>query len=203
MRTQSIPKIAASIERLVKTKTGNYLVFFPSFQYLDQVADYFHDVYPEYAIQIQGSKLNEAEREDFLAAFIDQPERTLIGFCVLGGIFSEGIDLVGERLIGTVVVGVGLPQVNHEQELIKEYYDEKRNQGFSYAYQLPGMNKVIQAAGRVIRTMEDQGIILLLDQRYTNPHYQKLLPVSWSDRKIVYGATEVEHASREFWQERE
>lgn len=203
MRTQSIPKIAASIERLVKTKTGNYLVFFPSFQYLDQVADYFHDVYPEYAIQIQGSKLNEAEREDFLAAFVDQPERTLIGFCVLGGIFSEGIDLVGERLIGTVVVGVGLPQVNHEQELIKEYYDEKRNQGFSYAYQLPGMNKVIQAAGRVIRTMEDQGIILLLDQRYTNPHYQKLLPVSWSDRKIVYGATEVEHASREFWQERE
>ena len=106
-------------------------------------------------------------------------------------------------MIGTVVVGVGLPQVNHEQELIKEYYDEKRNQGFSYAYQLPGMNKVIQAAGRVIRTMEDQGIILLLDQRYTNPHYQKLLPVSWSDRKIVYGATEVEHASREFWQERE
>lgn len=127
--------------------------------------------------------MNETEREEFLAAFVDQPKETLIGFCVLGGIFSEGIDLVGERLIGTVVVGVGLPQINHEQELIKEYYDEKRNQGFSYAYQLPGMNKVIQAAGRVIRTMEDQGIILLLDQRYTNPHYQTLLPISGKTEK--------------------
>ncbi|MEG1504352.1 MAG: helicase C-terminal domain-containing protein [Enterococcus sp.] len=198
-RTQSIPKIAASIEKLASTKTGNYMVFFPSFQYLDQVADYFHDVYPEYAIQIQGSKLNEQEREAFLAAFVDQPEKTLIGFCVLGGIFSEGIDLVGERLIGTVVVGVGLPQVNHEQELIKEYYDEKRGQGFSYAYQLPGMNKVIQAAGRVIRTMSDQGIILLLDQRYTNPHYQKLLPVNWADRKVIYGPAAVERTAKRFW----
>ncbi|MGX7203737.1 helicase C-terminal domain-containing protein [Enterococcus pingfangensis] len=200
-RTQSIPKIAASIEALVKTKTGNYFVFFPSFQYLDQVADYFHEVYPEYAIQIQGTKLSEEEREEFLAAFNDQPTKTLIGFCVLGGIFSEGIDLVGERLIGTVVVGVGLPQVNHEQELIKEYYDEKKNQGFSYAYQLPGMNKIIQAAGRVIRTMTDRGILLLLDQRYTNQHYQKLLPSSWSDRKIVYNSAEVEKAANNFWDE--
>ncbi|MDT2736561.1 helicase C-terminal domain-containing protein [Enterococcus pseudoavium] len=199
-RTQSIPKIAASIEGLVKTKTGNYLVFFPSFQYLDQVADYFHDVYPEYEIQIQGSKLNEQEREEFLAAFVPQPEKTLIGFCVLGGIFSEGIDLVGERLIGTVVVGVGLPQVNHEQELIKDYYDEKQKQGFSYAYQLPGMNKVIQAAGRVIRTMEDQGIILLLDQRYLNPHYQNLLPVNWADRQVLFGPNAVSQAAQAFWQ---
>ncbi|MBM7711716.1 helicase C-terminal domain-containing protein [Enterococcus xiangfangensis] len=199
-RTQSIPQIAASIEALVKNKTGNYFVFFPSFQYLDQVADYFHEVYPEYAIQIQGTKLSEEEREEFLAAFIDQPTKTLIGFCVLGGIFSEGIDLAGERLIGTVVVGVGLPQVNHEQELIKEYYDEKKNQGFSYAYQLPGMNKVIQAAGRVIRTMTDRGILLLLDQRYTNQHYQKLLPSSWSDRKIVYGSAEVGKAANNFWE---
>ncbi|OJG46402.1 helicase [Enterococcus hermanniensis] len=198
-RTQSIPKIAASIEKLASTKTGNYMVFFPSFQYLDQVVAYFHEAYPEYTIQIQGSKLNEQEREEFLAAFVDQPEQTMIGFCVLGGIFSEGIDLVGERLIGTIVVGVGLPQVNHEQELIKEYYDEKRGQGFSYAYQLPGMNKVIQAAGRVIRTMSDQGIILLLDQRYTNPHYQKLLPVSWADRKVIYGPAAVERTAKRFW----
>lgn len=198
-RVNSIPKIAESIEKLVKTKTGNYLVFLSSFQYLDQVADYFHERYPEYKIQIQGSKLNEKEREDFLAAFVDEPAETLIGFCVLGGIFSEGIDLVGERLVGTAVVGVGLPQINHEQELIKEYYDEKRNQGFSYAYQLPGMNKVIQAAGRVIRTMKDRGIILLLDQRYTNPHYQKLLPVDWQDRKVVYGSQEVEKQVQNFW----
>lgn len=198
-RVQSIPKIAEAIELLAKAKTGNYLVFLPSFQFLDQVADYFHEKYPEYAIQIQGSKLNETEREEFLAAFVDQPTKTLIGFCVLGGIFSEGIDLVGERLIGTVVVGVGLPQINHEQELIKEYYDEKNDEGFSYAYQLPGMNKVIQAAGRVIRTMKDQGIILLLDQRYTNPHYQKLLPLSWQDRKVVYGKEELDKTIQTFW----
>ncbi|MGO3912551.1 ATP-dependent DNA helicase [Enterococcus viikkiensis] len=202
-RVQNIPKIAEAVEALVKAKTGNYLVFLPSFQFLDQVADYFHEKYPEYAIQIQGSKLNEQEREEFLAAFVNQPQKTLIGFCVLGGIFSEGIDLVGEKLIGTVVVGVGLPQINHEQELIREYYDEKKDEGFSYAYQLPGMNKVIQAAGRVIRTMKDQGIILLLDQRYTNPHYQKLLPISWRDRKVVYDAEELGKTIQDFWESTE
>lgn len=198
-RTQSIPQIAASIDSLVNKRKGNYLVFFPSFQYLDQVAEYYQAAYPETSIQIQGSNLNETEREAFLAAFVTDPQQTLIGFCVLGGIFSEGIDLVGDRLIGTVVVGVGLPQVNHEQELIKEYYEEKRQQGFSYAYQLPGMNKVIQAAGRVIRTMADQGVILLLDQRYTNPHYQKLLPLNWADRTVVYGAEKVAEAVQAFW----
>ncbi|MDT2673551.1 ATP-dependent DNA helicase [Enterococcus dongliensis] len=199
-RTQSIPKIVSSIEALVRSKTGNYLVFFPSFQYLDQVAAYFHEVYPEVTIQIQGTKLSEVEREAFLASFDERPEKTMIGFCVLGGIFSEGIDLVGDRLIGTIVVGVGLPQINHEQELIKEYYDEKQNQGFSYAYQLPGMNKVIQAAGRVIRTMSDRGIILLLDQRYTNPHYQNLLPINWSDRKVVYNSEDINKTANDFWQ---
>lgn len=199
-RTQSIPKIVSSIEALVRSKTGNYLVFFPSFQYLDQVAAYFHEVYPEVTIQIQGTKLSEVEREAFLASFDERPEKTMIGFCVLGGIFSEGIDLVGDRLIGTIVVGVGLPQINHEQELIKEYYDEKQNRGFSYAYQLPGMNKVIQAAGRVIRTMSDRGIILLLDQRYTNPHYQNLLPINWSDRKVVYNSEDINKTANDFWQ---
>ncbi|MDT2675927.1 ATP-dependent DNA helicase [Enterococcus dongliensis] len=199
-RTQSIPKIVSSIEALVRSKTGNYLVFFPSFQYLDQVAAYFHEVYPEITIQIQGTKLSEVEREAFLASFDERPEKTMIGFCVLGGIFSEGIDLVGDRLIGTIVVGVGLPQINHEQELIKEYYDEKQNRGFSYAYQLPGMNKVIQAAGRVIRTMSDRGIILLLDQRYTNPHYQNLLPINWSDRKVVYNSEDINKTANDFWQ---
>ncbi|MDT2612250.1 ATP-dependent DNA helicase [Enterococcus dongliensis] len=199
-RTQSIPKIVSSIEALVRSKTGNYLVFFPSFQYLDQVAAYFHEVYPEVTIQIQGTKLSEVEREAFLASFDERPEKTMIGFCVLGGIFSEGIDLVGDRLIGTIVVGVGLPQINHEQELIKEYYDEKQNRGFSYAYQLPGMNKVIQAAGRVIRTMSDRGIILLLDQRYTNQHYQNLLPINWSDRKVVYNSEDINKTANDFWQ---
>nr|WP_242704501.1 ATP-dependent DNA helicase [Enterococcus sp. 665A] len=200
MREQSLPQIVEAIHALVKTKTGNYMVFFPSFKYLDDVADEFLKVYPEYQVSIQGSKLDETEREAFLEKFQESPAETMIAFCVLGGIFSEGIDLVGERLSGAIVVGVGLPQVNHEQELIKEYYDEKKNAGFSYAYQLPGMNKVIQAAGRVIRTMSDRGIVLLLDQRYTNPHYRKLLPPNWKERKIIRTTQEITQLAEKFWE---
>lgn len=199
MREQSLPQIVEAIHALAKTKTGNYMVFFPSFKYLDDVSDEFREAYPEYRVSIQGSKLDEAEREAFLANFQESPSETMIAFCVLGGIFSEGIDLVGERLSGAVIVGVGLPQVNHEQELIKEYYDEKKNAGFSYAYQLPGMNKVIQAAGRVIRTMTDRGIVLLLDQRYTNPHYSQLLPPNWQDRKIVRSTQAITQLVEDFW----
>lgn len=199
MREQSLPQIVEAIHALVKTKTGNYMVFFPSFKYLDDVADEFREAYPEYRVSIQGSKLDETEREAFLANFQESPSETMVAFCVLGGIFSEGIDLVGERLSGAIVVGVGLPQVNHEQELIKEYYDEKKNAGFSYAYQLPGMNKVIQAAGRVIRTMTDRGIVLLLDQRYTNPHYSQLLPPNWQDRKIVRSTQAITQLAEAFW----
>lgn len=200
MREQSLPQIVEAIHALIKTKTSNYMVFFPSFKYLDDVADEFREAYPEYRISIQGSKLDEAEREAFLANFQASPSETMVAFCVLGGIFSEGIDLVGERLSGAIIVGVGLPQVNHEQELIKEYYDEKKNAGFSYAYQLPGMNKVIQAAGRVIRTMTDRGIVLLLDQRYTNPHYSQLLPPNWQDRKIVRSTQAITQLAEAFWE---
>ncbi|GCF95885.1 ATP-dependent helicase [Enterococcus florum] len=199
-REQNIPKIVAAIFALITQKQGNYMVFFPSFKFLDQVAEAFNETYPEITLMIQGSKLDEQERENFLAQFKEKPTETLVAFCVLGGIFSEGIDLTGERLSGAVVVGVGLPQINHEQELIKAYYDEKNHQGFSYAYQLPGMNKVIQAAGRVIRTMDDQGIILLLDQRFTHPHYATLLPPNWSDRKIVYSAEAIKECATAFWQ---
>lgn len=199
MREQSLPQIVEAIHALAKTKAGNYMVFFPSFKYLDDVSDEFREAYPDYRVSIQGSKLDEAEREAFLANFQESPSETMIAFCVLGGIFSEGIDLVGDRLSGAVVVGVGLPQVNHEQELIKEYYDEKKNAGFSYAYQLPGMNKVIQAAGRVIRTMTDRGIVLLLDQRYTNPHYSQLLPPNWQDRKIVRSTQAITQLAEDFW----
>ena len=113
----------------------------------------------------------EEEREAFLARFEANPIETLVGFCVLGGIFSEGIDLKGDRLIGTAIVGVGLPQMNHEQDLIKNYFDDAQGKGFEYAYQLPGMNKVLQAAGRVIRDVSDFGVVLLLDQRFISPRY--------------------------------
>ena len=127
--------------------------------------------------------MNEYEREEFLEQFTER-ENTLVGFCVLGGIFSEGIDLIGNRLIGVLIVGTGLPQISNEREILKRYYDKKGENGFDYAYRYPGMNKVLQAAGRVIRTQEDSGVIILLDERFYSQDYMELFPVEWSDMEI-------------------
>ncbi len=143
--------------------------------------------------------MNETEREDFLANFKIDPAETLVAFCVLGGIFSEGIDLRGTRLIGSMIVGVGLPQMNHEQELIKEYYDEKDNLGFAYAYQLPGMNKVLQAAGRVIRDTTDEGIVVLADRRFATANYRQLFPNHWHQAKNVNNINELSSEIHRFW----
>lgn len=200
-REHSMPRLVETIQRFIEGKTGNYMIFFPSYQYLDQVAEAFKETYPSTRTLIQGTKLNEQEREDFLAEFIVEPQETLVGFCVLGGIFSEGIDLRGSRLIGSMIVGVGLPQMNHEQELIKSYYDEKEQLGFAYAYQLPGMNKVLQAAGRVIRDMEDQGIVLLADQRFASLNYRKLFPPHWHQAKEVRTVEALSQTIHQFWQD--
>lgn len=200
-REQSMPRLVETIQRFIQGKTGNYMIFFPSYQYLDQVAEVFKETYPSTRTLIQGTKLNEQEREDFLAEFVVEPQETLVGFCVLGGIFSEGIDLRGSRLIGSMIVGVGLPQMNHEQELIKAYYDEKEQLGFAYAYQLPGMNKVLQAAGRVIRDMEDQGIVLLADQRFALSNYRKLFPPHWYRAKEVRTVEALSQTIHQFWQD--
>lgn len=200
-REQSMPRLVETIQRFIQGKKGNYMIFFPSYQYLDQVAEVFKETYPSTRTLIQGTQLNEQEREDFLAEFIVEPQETLVGFCVLGGIFSEGIDLRGSRLIGSMIVGVGLPQMNHEQELIKSYYDEKEQLGFAYAYQLPGMNKVLQAAGRVIRDMEDQGIVLLADQRFVSSNYRKLFPPHWHQAKEVRTVEALSQTIHQFWQD--
>jgi Rad3-related DNA helicase len=203
-RTASIPKIVDAIYRMVREKKGNYMVFFPSYQYLDEVAADFHESYPEIELLVQDTAMNEAEREGFLARFtpspVDSEPESLIGFCVLGGIFSEGIDLKGTRLIGTAIVGVGLPQINHEQELIRDYYEEKNHEGFAYAYRLPGMNKVLQAAGRVIRDTTDRGVILLLDQRFHTREYQALFPLHWRHRETCFNPNQVSETLKQFWQ---
>lgn len=200
-RQASLPEVVSAVYEMVKAKQGNYLVFFPSYQYLDEVAALFHDLHPEVTTLIQDTQMNEAEREQFLARFKENPQETLLGFCVLGGIFSEGIDLKGSRLIGTAVVGVGLPQMNHEQELIKEYFQETRKQGFEYAYQLPGMNKVLQAAGRVIRDATDYGVVLLLDQRFNTARYRKLFPAHWQHARIAYNPQQLQTELQTFWQQ--
>lgn len=198
-RQDSESAVIQAIGDLVQAKKGNYLIFFPSYQYLDDIAEGFKQVYPEIQMVIQDTKMNEEERELFLSKFEKDPKKTLVGFCVLGGIFSEGIDLKGTRLIGTAIVGVGLPQMNHEQELIKNYYDESDKNGFAFAYQLPGMNKVLQAAGRVIRDATDQGIVLLLDRRFKTSRYQVLFPPHWRQYETAFTPAQLKEKIESFW----
>ena len=176
-------KIAEYIARMSWQKKGNYMVFFPSYRLMEDVYQVYQDEFSVSWVRCisQHASMTELEREEFLNEFTEESEETLVGFCVMGGIFSEGIDLIGDRLIGTAVVGTGLPQVSCEREILKDYYDEKGEQGFDYAYRYPGMNKVLQAAGRVIRTKEDTGTILLLDERFLNRDYRNLFPGEWSN----------------------
>lgn len=199
-RSTSIHSIVALLGSLVELKPGNYFVFFPSYSYLDEVYEEFIERYPTIKTQVQGTGLNEQEREAFLAGFVEDPSETRLGFCVLGGIFSEGIDLKGSRLIGAIIVGVGLPQINDEQELIRTYYQTENQQGFQYAYQIPGMNKVLQAAGRVIRDVKDQGIVLLLDERFQTPAVQTLFPPHWQQAKQVHSNSQMLQLVADFWQ---
>ena len=146
----------------------------------------------------QSPSMQEKEREDFLERFESENTGTLLGFCVMGGIFAEGIDLIGERLVGAVIVGTGLPQVSYEREILKQFYDRKKENGFDYAYRFPGMNKVLQSAGRVIRTKEDRGVILLLDERFCLPDYTGLFPREWEEY-VVCDRRGVGKVLEEFW----
>lgn len=190
-------KILKYIELFTSAKRGNYLVFFPSYKMMNQVAEIAEDKLN--GLIIQKNNMTEMEREAFLEEFQEEPEYTKIGFCVMGGIFGEGIDLKNDRLIGTVIVGTGLPMIGNERELFRNYYDEKNGMGFDYAYLYQGMNKVLQAAGRVIRTMEDKGAILLLDDRFTNRQYQSLFPREWFPHIVVNKDT-IQEALVEFWE---
>ena len=178
-------RYAAYIFRVVKAKMGNYLIFFPSYRFMEDVYQEFTQLLAsdeeEMELVIQQQHMDEEERENFLRAFEMGREKSLIGFGVLGGIFSEGIDLTNEKLIGTLIIGTGLPQVCNEREILKSYFDQKGLYGFDYAYRYPGMNKVLQAAGRVIRTEDDRGVILLLDERFQREKGKEIFPKEWAD----------------------
>ncbi len=168
------------LKAAVEAKKGNYLAFFPSYRFMEEVYDCFLSVAGDTAdVLIQSQSMSEAAREEFLQEFSLERENALLGFCVMGGIFSEGIDLTEDRLIGSIIVGTGIPQVCLERELLKNYFDSHGGQGFDYAYLYPGMNKVLQSAGRVIRTETDQGVILLLDDRFQDRRYQEIFPREW------------------------
>ena len=195
-------RIAEYIARTVWQKKGNYMVFFPSYKMLEDVYEIYEEEFSVNWVHCicQNSSMNEKEREEFLEKFQENQE-SLVAFCIMGGIFSEGIDLMGEKLIGAILVGTGLPQVSNEREILREFYMEKGENGFDYAYRYPGMNKVLQAAGRVIRTREDTGVILLLDERFWKREYSSLFPVEWNDRKRCT-LSNVEQQLHAFWEDR-
>lgn len=215
-------KIARYIRAAIRSKKGNYMVFFPSYKMMQDVYDVFVCVEREsdtrsgvavsdepniaeesleesLTIIMQHSNMNEAEREEFLQAFEQEDGGTLVAFCVMGGIFGEGIDLKNDRLIGAVIVGTGLPQISNEREILKQYYDKQGLSGFDYAFRYPGINKVLQAAGRVIRTQEDRGIIVLLDERFLQSDYNALYPREWKNR-IVGNVETVDAEICKFWE---
>ena len=179
-------RIAAYIAACVKQKKGNYIVYFPSYKMMEDVFAIYRDEFdgPEVSWVVQSRYMGEEEREIFLENFEYASCGTMIGFCVMGGLFSEGIDLTGDRLIGTIIVGTGLPQLSAEGEVLKDAYDRRGMNGFDYAYRFPGMNKVLQAGGRVIRTPEDEGLILLLDDRFLSGSYRGLFPREWENRQV-------------------
>ena len=209
-------KIAKYIQQIVTKRHGNYMVFCPSYAFLEEVYQVFAEYFAteEMDCVLQSDIMNEADREEFLHLFegnveLDienalnfdvsyEEDRYLIGFCVLGGIFSEGIDLKHDSLIGAIVIGTGLPQVCFEREILKNYFDDNGGNGFDYAYRFPGMNKVLQAAGRVIRTSDDVGIIALLDERFQQNAYIRLFPREWENYQEVGMAT-IEKKVERFW----
>lgn len=190
-------KIYQYIVEITAAKPGNYMVFFPSYRMLEDVYSIAMEKGLEQKMKLvcQQPNMKEEEREAFLACFAEQ---NVVGFCILGGIFAEGIDLTGDRLIGAVIVGTGLPMVCNEREILKNYFEEREGKGFEYAYLYPGMNKVLQAAGRVIRRAEDRGILLLLDERFLYSGNQQLFPKEWADYKVLT-VNQVQEEGKAFW----
>lgn len=191
--------IRSYIYEFIKGKSGNYMVFFPSYAYMKKIHEEFIEEYKDIEVLIQTGEMNEEARELFLNNFNDVTEGTKVAFCVMGGIFSEGIDLVGDKLIGAIIIGVSLPQICLERNLIKQYYDERAFDGYDYSYTYPGMAKVMQAVGRVIRTEKDRGAVLLIDDRFYSKKYFSIMPSNWSNLKLVRKVEDLKKILREFW----
>jgi DNA excision repair protein ERCC-2 len=198
-RGETYGDVAESIAAFISQRPGNYLAYFPSYRYMESVVELFIEAHPDVETLIQKSGMSEREREAFLAVFDADSPHTTVGFAVMGGIFGEGIDLVGERLVGAAVIGVGLPQICLERDLIRHYFDERQIAGFEYAYTYPGMNRVLQAAGRVIRTGSDRGAILLVDRRFGQSRYRRLFPPTWHSVHSVRNPAHIAQSLEDFW----
>lgn len=198
-RSQNAAAVADAIMQTVSRRDGNYMVYFPSYAYMTEVQTLFKYKYPHIRTVAQAKDMSEHARRGFLDAFRAGARTTLVGFSVLGGIYAEGIDLVGDRLIGSVIVGVGLVQPSDENEILREYYDDKYEAGREYAYIYPGFNRVLQAAGRVIRTETDCGVVVFIDERYAEPTYKELMPTQYRTAKFVGDTQALGAVLDRFW----
>lgn len=196
-RDASISDVTKYILTLVNSKKGNYFVYVPSYEYLESLVPYL--LGNNFKLLVQEKEMDDNAKEAFLSCFSKKPKGSTVGLAVVGGAFSEGIDLVADRLIGVVIVGVGLPQICFERELIKDYFDKKGESGFNYAYLYPGMNKVMQAVGRVIRSETDKGIALLIDERFLSNQYRDLFKSEWNNYEVVTSIDDLKYEIENFW----
>ena len=196
-RQETLHEVAEYIKEFVSHKTGNYFIYVPSYEYLNMIIPYL--VSDDFELLVQEKDMSEDERTAFLSCFVENPKKTMLGIAVLGGAFAEGIDLEGERISGVVVVGVGIPQICFERNLIKDYYAKTKKKGYEYAYISPGINKVMQALGRVIRSETDRGVALLIDDRYLTDDYHDLFKTTYSHYEVVTSKEDIKEQVENFW----
>ncbi len=197
-RNQTIQSVVEYIKAFISSKVGNYFIYCPSYEYLSNLVQNLKDE-ENVELHVQNKDMNEEEKRQFLSFFMPNPNKTNIGLLVLGSIFSEGIDLIDDRLIGVVIIGVGLPRINFLSDEIKKHYDEKGLNGYSYAYLYPGLNKVMQAVGRVIRSESDIGSALFIDERYNTYPYRQFLKEHYPNLTYVHSPIEVKKITHYFF----
>lgn len=200
VREEYVDEIAEMIFSVVEAREGNYIVYFPSYEYMRKVYKAFAENAFGCRCIVQKQGMSIAERNKFLEKFKTDREETLVGFCVLGGAFAEGVDLQGDKLIGTIIVGMGLPKLSAEQNILQNYFEETRESGYDYAYTYPAMIKVQQAAGRVIRSESDRGVVVLIDDRYAEPPVLRLMPKSWRRIKFASDPDQLASIIERFWE---
>lgn len=198
-RERTLPAVCAAVAATMIPRKGNYMVFSPSFEYSSILCEMFKKKYPKLTVLCQEKDMTAAEKRAMLAEFEKERDGYLVGFCVMGGIYSEGIDLVGKSLIGTVVIGIGMPALSYEREAMRDYFESKYESGTQYAYIYPGMNRVFQAAGRVIRSENDRGVVVLIDDRFDDPIYKKSIPSLLKGMQYVEEHKVLKARIEEFW----
>ena len=196
-RDRFIEQLVKLIYSFVKVKKGNYIIFFPSYGYMEKAHNLFISLYDDIFSPMQSRSMNSKQREAFISLF--ENDSHMAAFAVMGGIFSEGIDLEGEKLIGAAVIGTGFSMINLENNLIKEYHNARDEEGLAYAYIYPGFNKVLQASGRVIRTESDRGAVLLIDRRFKKQEYINMMPYWWHNMEFVDDEADIETGLASFW----